>query len=152
MTHTEALRLAVARLEDILKGDDGQAWKEAEKAMPILRAALATPSGEPDMRHPKVQALIGSNARKNIELQLVEQLLDNPDCDLSAMDMEYWHGLHDKLREKLLAAQPAPAGEPVAYMMVNKNHRLSPQLQSTPPIDWHPSWEAIPLYTAPEAP
>ena len=50
------------------------------------------------------------------------------------------------------AAQPAPNALPVAYMMINKNHRLSPQLQSTPPIDWHPSWEAIPLYTAPEAP
>lgn len=92
-----------------------------------LRAALAQPatiaewwaakqaaSGEPDMRHPKIQALIGGKARREIELRLVEQLLDDPDCDLSAMDMEYWHGLHDKLREKLTAApaQPAPARAP----------------------------------------
>lgn len=63
----------------------------------------------PDMRHPKIQALIGSNARKSIELRLVEQLLDEgPDCDLTSMDMEYWHGLHDKLRDRLAAAQQPP--------------------------------------------
>ncbi len=43
MTHGEALRLAIARLEDLLKGDDGQAWKEAEKELPRLRVALAQP-------------------------------------------------------------------------------------------------------------
>lgn len=37
----EALRNAIDRLEDMLKGDDGQAWKEAERVMPRLRAALA---------------------------------------------------------------------------------------------------------------
>lgn len=40
----EALALAIARLEDMLKGDDGQAWKEAERALPGLRAALAQPA------------------------------------------------------------------------------------------------------------
>jgi hypothetical protein len=103
------------------------------------------------MKHPKIQALIGGKARREIELQIVEQLLDDPDCDLSAMDMEYWHGLHDKLREKLTAAtpQPAPAREPVAYMMINKTHQLAPSLHFAPP-EWHPSWEAIPLYAAPQ--
>jgi hypothetical protein len=58
---------------------------------------------EPDMRHPKIQALIGARARLEIELGLVEQLIEDPNCELTAMDMEYWNGLHDKLREKLLA-------------------------------------------------
>jgi len=84
-------------------------WQENEasrvRLIDQLDAALhAVVSEEPNMRHPKIQALIGSNARKNIELQLVEQLLDDPDCELTSMDMEYWYGLHDKLRDRLLAA------------------------------------------------
>ena len=48
----EALQTAIWRLEDILKRDDAQAWKEAEKALPKLQEALATPpdavvQGEP---------------------------------------------------------------------------------------------------------
>lgn len=73
------------------------------------RAALSEqPPSEPDMRHPKIQALIGSRARLSIELSLVEQLLDDPDCDLTALDMEYWNGLHDKLKKRLTAAHSAP--------------------------------------------
>jgi hypothetical protein len=83
--------------------------------------AFSVPSGEPDWRHPKIQALIGAKARREIELQLVEQLLDNPDCDLSAMDMEYWNGLHDKLREKLIAAQTAR--ETKALMALNTEEK-----------------------------
>ena len=63
---------------------------------------------EPDMRHPKIQKLIGSNARRNIEIQLIEQLLEDPDCEFTSMDMEYWGPMHDKLRDKLLAAPAAP--------------------------------------------
>lgn len=72
------------------------------------RAALSEQPCEPDMRHPKIQALIGSRARLSIELSLVEQLLDDPDCDLTALDMEYWNGLHDKLKKRLTAAHSAP--------------------------------------------
>jgi hypothetical protein len=75
--------------------------------------------------------------------------MNNGDPDISRI-------LNDNLASLYIedepAAQPAPNALPVAYMMVNKNHRLSPQLQLTPPIDWHPSWEAVPLYAAPEAP
>lgn len=51
---------------------------------------------EPDMRHPKIQALISSNARKSIELQLIEQILDG-ETNFTPMDMEYWDTIHDKL-------------------------------------------------------
>lgn len=37
----DALQTAIWRLDDMLRGDDGQAWKEAERAMPPLRALLA---------------------------------------------------------------------------------------------------------------
>jgi len=74
--------------------------------------ATADPA-DPDMRHPKIQRLIGSNARKDIEMRLVEELLDDPDADMSPMAMEYWNNTHDKLRAALKAsAQPALA--PVA--------------------------------------
>ena len=111
-TNTEALRLARDALTIALHNAAAKGWATSQTAAAIaaIDAALAQQtSAEPDMRHPKIQALIGGKARREIELRLVEQLLDDPDCDLSAMEMEYWHGLHDKLREKLLAAQPAPA-------------------------------------------
>ena len=71
--------------------------------VPLYAAPPAQPAREPDMRHPKIQALIGSNARKNIEMRLIEQVLADPNCDLTSLDMEYWNSTHDKLREKLLA-------------------------------------------------
>lgn len=94
-----------------------QAERGTLEATPAVPAPAAP--AEPDMRHPKIQALIGAKARREIELQLVEQLLDEgPDCDLTSLDMEYWHGLHDKLREKLTAAQPALA--PVARQTMGR--------------------------------
>ena len=75
------------------------------------RAALAAQPAEPDMRHPKIQVLIGKNARQHIWMMLVEQLVENPNFETTSMDMEYWDTLHDKLKEKL-TAQPAPAAVP----------------------------------------
>lgn len=100
---------ANAAILSILDGKDTGAGVSNEPWESVRRRLLAlvrrpAASIEPDMQHPKIQALLGSNARQNIELQLVEQLLDDPDCELTSMDMEYWHGLHDKLREKLIAA------------------------------------------------
>lgn len=39
-----ALGIAIWRLEDMLKGDDAQAWKEAKKALPTIKKALAPPA------------------------------------------------------------------------------------------------------------
>lgn len=36
----EALKLAIERIDDMLKDDDSQAWKEAEKALPLLLERL----------------------------------------------------------------------------------------------------------------
>ena len=36
----EALKTAIDRLEDLLRNDDGQAWKEAEKALPRLHDVM----------------------------------------------------------------------------------------------------------------
>lgn len=173
---TDALRTAAQQALEVLESlqggctDSGDGTVEAitvwcPEVIDALRAALAQqPIAEPDMRHPKIQALIGGKARREIELRLVEQLLDDPDCDLSAMDMEYWHGLHDKLREKLLAAQPAPApapaaqpsAEPVAwaqlglrnghtYVRMHYEGHLYP-----PPPDVQRNLNLVPLYAAPQ--
>lgn len=80
-------------------------------AIAALRAALAAQPAEPDMRHPKIQVLIGKNARQHIWMMLVEQLVEDPNFETTSMDMEYWDTLHDKLKEKL-TAQPAPAAVP----------------------------------------
>ncbi len=36
----DGLTTAIHRLDDMLMGDDGQAWKEAQKALPRLRAMV----------------------------------------------------------------------------------------------------------------
>lgn len=62
----------------------------------------ATPA-EPDMLHPKIQGLLRSRSRLQIELGLAEELLKNPGAEFSAMSMEYWGPLHDliaQLQEK----------------------------------------------------
>lgn len=69
----------------------------------LMKSSAPPQAQQPDMRHLKIQALIGSNARKDIEMGLVEQLLEDPNCGLTCMDMEYWNTTHDKLREKLQA-------------------------------------------------
>ena len=69
------------------------------KAKTMLREALA--DDEPDMRHPKIQSLIGAKARLQIELRLVEQLLDDPHFETTASDMEYWNTIHDRLYKVL---------------------------------------------------
>jgi hypothetical protein len=63
------------------------------------------PPATPDMRHPKIQSLIGRAARQSILLSLVEKILDNPSGDeCTASDMEYWEPLHDRLVEALRAS------------------------------------------------
>ena len=39
-----ALQVAIWRIEDMLKSDDGQSFKEAAKALPGLKAALSYPA------------------------------------------------------------------------------------------------------------
>jgi hypothetical protein len=113
----ESLREHMAEIKTLR-----DAMEQADKPKTIAEwwTEKQTASGEPDMRHPKIQALIGAKARREIELQLVEQLLDDPGCDLSAMDMEYWHGLHDKLREKLTAATAQPAPVPLTDEQIDQ--------------------------------
>jgi len=86
------------------------------------RAAVAADRAqrEPNWRHPKVQALIGSDARKCIQIDLMWQILEDPNQEFTASDMEYWDTIHDKLKEALstkpAATQPA---EPNAREIFN---------------------------------
>lgn len=41
----EALERSIGRIEDMLKADDGQAWKETERALPVLKEVLAKHKG-----------------------------------------------------------------------------------------------------------
>jgi hypothetical protein len=54
-----------------------------------------------DAIYNRLQFYIGLAARRNIELQLVQQLLDNPDQEFTASVMEYWTPLHDQLYRQL---------------------------------------------------
>lgn len=54
-------------------------------------------AGEPNMRHPKVQALIGGMARANIERDIMRDVLAQGEAyEPTATDMEYWGPDHDK--------------------------------------------------------
>jgi hypothetical protein len=56
---------------------------------------------QPNWKHPKIQALIASDARNKIVIDLIWQLLDNPECELTSIDMEYWDLIHETLKNKL---------------------------------------------------
>lgn len=83
--------------------------KAERAAIAAADAALAAQS-EPDMRHPKIQALIGSRARREIELSIAEALLDDPAHEISGTDGDYWLPMHDKIvalqSDAPVAAQP----------------------------------------------
>lgn len=53
----------------------------------------------PDMRDLRIQRLLGSRARLQIELSMALEQLKNPGCEFSAMEMEYWGRLHDLIAE-----------------------------------------------------
>ncbi|MFN7318463.1 MAG: hypothetical protein ACK5S6_03030 [bacterium] len=59
-----------------------------------------------DAIYDRLQYYIGLAARRNIELQLVLQLLDDPHQEFTASDMEYWTPLHDKLYQQLTKTEP----------------------------------------------
>lgn len=98
--------------------DDAQTYdacmQRAETAISALRARLAQHETDWDWRHPKAQALIGAKARLEIQLRLIEQLVENPNFDTTASDMEYWEPVHDRLHERL-AQKDESSEEPVAW-------------------------------------
>lgn len=55
-----------------------------------------------DAIYNRLQYYIGLAARRNIQLQLVQHLLDDPNTEFTAMHMEYWDPLHDQLLDKLI--------------------------------------------------
>ena len=82
-------------------------------------ASVAQQPQEPDWKHPKIQALISSDARNRIVIGLIWQILKNPDGDFSAMDMEYWDSIHDAVREAVIdAQQPQAEAVPLTHVHV----------------------------------
>lgn len=43
----DALKVAMSRINDLLEADDGQAHKEARKALPKMESAIAKATGQP---------------------------------------------------------------------------------------------------------
>ena len=103
-----------------------------------LRAALAQKAEpqEPDMRHPKIQKLNGQNARQQIWMMLVEQLVEDPHFDPTAMDMEHWDTLHDNLKDKVTALATSAAVPPgYALVPLEPTHDILCALTQ----EWHTS-------------
>jgi len=77
------------------------------------RAAVAADRAqrEPNWRHPKIQGLIGSEARLRITIDLIWKILEDPNQEFTASDMEYWDTIHDKLKDALSTKPAAPPPE-----------------------------------------
>lgn len=100
----------VAKLADTLDQPSAVSGPTAHNAARALRRLqkevqelrTARNSSEPDMRHPKIQRLIGAQARLQYELSLVEQLIsEGSHAEMCPTDMEYWNNTHDALQTHL---------------------------------------------------
>lgn len=58
---------------------------------------------EPNWKHFKIQALIASDARSKIAIHLISQLIEDPECELTPLDMEYWGSIHEALKKRLIS-------------------------------------------------
>jgi len=103
-------------------------------------AQLAEPD-EPNWRHPKIQGLIGSEARLRITIDLIWQILEDPNQEFTASDMEYWDAIHDKLKEAL-STKPAP--QPAQAAPDGLKEKLTDLLADGLRGTWHCNrvWEA----------
>ena len=118
-------------------------------AIDALRERLAQPEPDWDWRHPKAQSLIGAKARLEIKLRLIEQLLEDPNFETTASDMEYWEPMHDKLQKRLALPEQQPAAK-VELMTSGGNAGLATRIVE---IDDHLRERLRPgqlLYTAPQ--
>lgn len=111
-TQRQAIKRALALLESAHVSTD-LIW-ERNDCCEALSAALAEQaddkavniaplSDEPNWRHPKIQGLIGSEARLRIQIDLIWRILEDPNQEFGPSDMEYWDTLHDKLKSTLAA-------------------------------------------------
>lgn len=118
-------------------------WASAYKAM--LNAAPAAeeaPQQEPNWKHPKIQSLIGADARNRIVIDLIWQILEQPEReDFTAADMEYWDSIHDAVKAAITKQQPATHVGPVAWMWKDGTITSDPDRADG-------TW--MPLYTSPQ--
>jgi hypothetical protein len=101
-----AVRIAITRqclsptAANVARCDEADAALRAAIDRLAALAAIQVEPQEPNMRHPKIQALIGANARYQIEMRLAEQIVNQGAAfEAMAMDGDYWTTLHDKLVE-----------------------------------------------------
>lgn len=92
---------------------------------PLYAAPVAQQPQEPDWKHPKIQALIGADARNRIVIDLIWQILKDPEGNFSAMDMEYWDSIHDAVQAAVMKDQ-----QPQAEVVQACGHSMSLLLRS----------------------
>jgi hypothetical protein len=114
---------------NLVCGNCGKPFHEAQRASQPPR------TNDPDMRHPKIQALIGGQARLGIELRIIESMLE-PDWEADAIDGEYWTPLHDKLQQRL-SQQPADVQRDAERLKTYFEHANA----ITHPSLWYSSFE-----------
>jgi hypothetical protein len=99
-------------MEAVMESVDPATWPRLTAAQRCALGRFAKPQpavpDEPDWRHPKIQGLIGSEARLRITIDLMWQILENPNQEFGPSDMEYWDTIHDKLKEALSTKPAAP--------------------------------------------
>jgi hypothetical protein len=82
--------------------------------------ASTAQGAEPDMRHPKIQHLIGMKARREIELRIIESIIDDPEFEAGPLDNDYWTSLHDKVVALKAAALTPQAAQGAAEQILGE--------------------------------
>lgn len=97
--------VACAIMDGAARASTANRLREAitDYAREAVRLNMAPLSDDPNWRHPKIQGLIGSEARLRIQIDLIWRILEDPNQGFGPSDMEYWDTLHDKLKSTLAA-------------------------------------------------
>lgn len=106
----------------------------------IWQACAAPKDARIEELERRLQFYIGAKARREIELSIVRDLLEDPDFETSAMDMEYWDDLHDKLRDVLsqlsaTQAELAAVREDAERYRAIRNDAINPMCMFAAKVD-----------------
>lgn len=52
----------------------------------------------------RIERLVRANARRAMVIDIIERLVEDPECEMGPSDHDYWSPLHDALQAKLRAA------------------------------------------------
>jgi hypothetical protein len=86
----------------------------------LVAEVRALRAGEPNMRHPKIQALLSAQARYRYELAIIDDLISDPEHEYTGTDYDYQTNLTDKVEAFVKAARADKARLDSGCIMTNE--------------------------------